>query len=150
MTTMRKTGLAYIAGAALVALTPSVAVADNAQQVSGEATGNLVHRVSHALATTQTYSAGEAKSGYKWGQDLAEPAEKASAWAENREAQSVQNGSKWGSSKSSQQTRNPWGRANAAEQSRNPWGRANTAEQTRNPWGRANAAEQSRNPWGRA
>ena len=165
MKSMRKMGLATIAGA-LVTMASSIAIADSSQPNSGETAGNLVHRVSHALATTQQYSAGETGSGYKWGNsadtgasqawsDLAAPTS-GNKWGQNTtrpentsQPAYSQTGNRWGRGNFAEQSGNRWGRGNFAEQSGNRWGRGNFAEQSGNRWGRGNFAEQSGNRWGR-
>ncbi|MCB1841998.1 MAG: hypothetical protein KDI09_03470, partial [Halioglobus sp.] len=88
MKTMKKMGFASIAGAALAVLAPTAAIADTSQPAATNTTGSLVHRVSHALATTQQYTVGETGTGYKWDTGEA-PAAPKSAWADSRQQKST-------------------------------------------------------------
>ncbi len=153
MKTIKKMGVTGITSAALVLLAPSTSLAEGLQGQSAES-GNLVHRVSHALANTQQYT-GKVVSGNKWGSPSTSHQSR-TMWADSPEPQS---GYKWGQSKSgihqsanagvAKQTGKRWGRGSFSEQSGKRWGRGSFSEQSGKRWGRGSFSEQSGKRWGR-
>jgi hypothetical protein len=158
MKILKVVGYAGVASFALAIAANSLILAETPQleSASAEKSNNMVHRVSHTLATAQQYTGGTA-SGYKWGQENQSKTSEVT-WDGSKATAS---GYKWGTSRTAasttelapssyaEQTRNPWGRKDFSEQARNPWGRKDFSEQARNPWGRKDFSEQTRNPWGR-
>ncbi|MDE0930047.1 MAG: hypothetical protein OSA77_05120, partial [Halioglobus sp.] len=118
-------GYVGLASMALALLAPSLSAADTAQAT--DSSGNLVHRVSHALAADARYTA-PVSSGNKW-------SEKALAndsnviWAESDKAQS---GYKWGQLNSPVNLDQAVD--NVSEQAGNRWRRRDVSEQTGNRW----------------
>ena len=131
MKTLKKIGYVGLASAALLALTPSLTVAATPQEgpASSEGSNNLVHRVSHKLASAEQYT-GSASSGYKWGKQ-APAAESKAIWAGSREAKS---GYKWGNSKAANNIA-PIAASNHSEQAGSRW-RRDFSEQAGSRWRR--------------
>ena len=132
MKTLKKIGYVGLASAALLALTPSLTVAATPQEgpASSEGSNNLVHRVSHTLASAEQYT-GSASSGYKWGKQ-APAAESKAIWAGSREAKS---GYKWGNSSVANESVISSANADYAKQTRSKW-RRDFTEQSRSKWRR--------------
>jgi hypothetical protein len=162
MKTMKSLGYSGIGGIALAVISSSVYASGADQNAAGA--HNLVHRVSHSLADSQTYSR-TSNSGYKWGKK-AEPAQTSSTWAETTTQRS---GYKWGNSDAShsnapsyagsasyevetmgasEQTAYKWGLRSFAEQSAYKWGLRNASDQAAYKWGLRSFAEQSAYKWG--
>ena len=162
MKTMKSLGHSGLGCMALAVISSSVYASGADQNTVGA--HNLVHRVSHSLADSQTYSR-TSNSGYKWGK-TAEPAKTSSSWAE---ATTQRSGYKWGTSDASQsnapsyagsasyevetmgaseQTGYRWGLRNYADQTGYRWGLRNYADQTGYRWGLRNYADQTGYRWG--
>ena len=127
---------------ALLAI-PSLSIAE-----SGEATTSshsLVHKVSHSLADSQSYTSG-GNSGYKWGRK-AEQTQTNADWAMQDNSRS---GYKWGqsddTSPASQAYANSasyqWGVKSYSEQAGYRWGLKSYADQTGYRWGLKSFADQ--------
>jgi hypothetical protein len=150
MKTLRKIGLAGLASAAFLALTPSLTVAATPED-SADKSSTVVHRISHKFASTEQYT-GSTTSGYKWG-SKAPAAESKAIWAGDNEPRA---GYKWGNSGAinnanqtadfTEQTRSRW-RRDFTEQTRSRW-RRDFTEQTRSRW-RRDFTEQTRSRWRR-
>ena len=147
-------GYVGAASVALALLAPSLSVADTVQAT--DHSGNLVHRVSHALAADARYTAPVSYSGNKWAEKAVSNDSKV-IWADSDEPNS---GYKWGKSNDSvnlnqtvdntaEQAGNRWGRRDVSEQAGNRWGRRDVSEQAGNRWGRRDVSEQAGNRWGR-
>ena len=151
---LKTIGYVGLASMALALLAPSVSAADTAQATDNS--GNLVHRVSHALAADARYTAPVSSSGNKWSEKALSNDSKV-IWAESDKAQS---GYKWGKSNSSvnldqavdnvsEQAGNRWRRRDVSEQAGNRWRRRDVSEQTGNRWRRRDVSEQTGNRWRR-
>ena len=151
MKTIKTLGYASISGMALALLTPSLSFAEMSEPGASGQSSSLVHRVSHSLAGSETYTS-SGPSGYKWGRK-AEEAERKSTWAADSTPRS---GYKWGEpsvTKPEAQTfastsSYEWGVRNFAEQAGYRWGLNSFAEQTGYRWGLNNFAEQTGYRWG--
>ena len=126
--------------AAISALTailsiPSVAMAE----VDGQsASGNLVHRVSHTLAASRSYSH-SANAGYKWAKGVSQT-QSVDAWAAGDSAQS---GYKWNAESSADKAKGSAYASNAEYQ----WNSMSFSEQASYKWGQSSIAEQAANKW---
>jgi hypothetical protein len=147
-------GYVGAASVALALLAPSLSVADTVQAT--DHSGNLVHRVSHALAADARYTAPVSSSGNKWAEKPVSNDSKV-IWADSDEPQS---GYKWGQSNGSvnldqavenvsEQAGNRWRRRDVSEQAGNRWRRRDVTEQTGNRWRRRDVSEQTGNRWRR-
>ena len=156
-------GCVGVASVALALLAPSLSAAETARSSAEAAvnSGNVVHRVSHALAADTTYTAPGSLSGNKWAvKSVVEDSEVIWAesnkpstgfkWSEASESVNVeQAGSRWGRRNVAEQAGSRWGRRDFSEQAGSRWGRRNVAEQAGSRWGRRNVAEQAGSRWGR-
>ena len=155
MKTIKLLNYASIATLTLAMFTtaPSMADTPSAQTAAPGDSGNLVHRVSHSLASTQTYTS-NVRSSYKWGERAAE-SEPEAQWTQ-AESKPSRSGYKWGSSSTlppqepsyAGATAVQWGTMSYSDQARNKWGQRNFSDQSRNKWGLRNFSDQSRNKWG--
>ena len=152
MNTFKILRYAGITSLALSIVSPSTVFAE--VKSSSKSSVSLVHRISHSLATDQTYTA-NGSAGYKWGRNSTE-SDPGAKWAESG---SARGGYKWGTSVISESKPNQqpyakaaayhWDSMSSPEQAANKWGRRNFSEQTANKWGRRNFSEQTANKWGR-
>ena len=145
---VKSAGLMSIAVALLV---PSISMAE-ADQASASSSHNLVHRVSHSIADSKSYTR-SGSAGYKWGK-TAQPTESSAKWADNTPARS---GYKWGNTASTAKSEAPayagasdyqWGSMSFSEQSVYRWGLRSFADQSVYRWGLRSFADQSVYRWG--
>jgi hypothetical protein len=150
MKTTKSLGYASASTLAIALLAaPSMSIAET----GGAATSShsLVHKVSHSLADSQSYTSG-GNAGYKWGRK-AEQTQTNAEWAMEDASRS---GYKWGNSDNGQpaahsyadSTTYTWGVRNYADQSGYKWGIKNYADQSGYKWGIKNYADQSGYKWG--
>ncbi|MEP5567063.1 MAG: hypothetical protein ABJN62_04450 [Halioglobus sp.] len=132
---IKSSGLISIAVALLL---PSISMAE-AGQTNASQNQNLVHRVSHSIADSESYTR-SGSAGYKWGK-TAQPTESNAKWADNTPARS---GYKWGNTASTEKADAPayagtsdyqWGSMSFSEQSAYKWGLRSFADQSAYKWG---------------
>ncbi|MFT4520506.1 MAG: hypothetical protein ACI9JM_002909, partial [Halioglobus sp.] len=131
MKTIRTIG--YV-GVALALTLPALSIAESQQAASAstENSGNIVSKVSHALAAEQRYTSNPAFS-YQWGQRT-QSIEPQADWSVSTDASS---GYRWAEdgALNSESKR-------VAEQSGRGWGRNSISEQAGRGWGRNSISEQ--------
>jgi hypothetical protein len=138
---------------AMALLTPAVSMAEVNQTAAPSSTGahSLVHRVSHSLADSESYTS-NGPSGYKWGRKIDQDNPRAE-WAETT---ATRGSYKWGNSSAAKPaaqayagtTSYQWGVRSYAEQAGYRWGLKNLADQTGYRWGLKNFADQTGYRWG--
>ena len=149
MKTTKTLGYAGAASIAIAMMAPSLSFADAGQvaKASGASSHSLVHRVTHSLAGSESYTS-TSQGGYKWGRKAEQP-ESNAKWAGST---STRSGYKWGDSAASEPAEAQsfagassydWGVQNFAEQSGYKWGLRNLADQTGYKWGLRNSADQT-------
>ena len=119
---------------AIALLTPSISFADTNQTnaSSGTSSHSLVHRVSHSLADSESYTT-SGQSGYKWGHK-AERTDSRASWAESTPTRT---GYKWRDTTATGHESQAfagtasydWGVRSYAEQAGYRWGVRNFANQ---------------------
>lgn len=137
MNTIKTLGYAGASTIAMALMAPSISLADVSQASTGDGS-SLVHRVSHSLAGSQSYTT-DGPSGYKWGRK-AEQSESKATWAE---ATAGRSGYKWGDASVAE----PEAQAFAGNSSYQ-WGVRGFAEQTGYKWGLNSFADQTGYKWG--
>jgi len=135
MKTIKTLGYAGAASIAIAMMAPSMSFADAGQvaNANGTSSHSLVHRVTHSLAGSESYTS-TSQGGYKWGRKAEQP-ESNAKWAGSTSARS---GYKWGDSAASEPEAQSfagtssydWGVQNFAEQSGYRWGLKDFSEQT--------------------
>ena len=151
MKTLTKIGIAGLGSIAATLMTPAISMAETGQATAEKSTNghSLVHRVSHSLASAESYSK-SGTSGYKWGKKT-EQAETSQKWADNT---TTRGGYKWGtsaaqdSSQSLAESSYEWGTMSFSEQSAYKWGIRNFSDQTAYKWGIRNFSDQTAYKWG--
>jgi hypothetical protein len=151
MKTLTKIGIAGLGSIAATLMTPAISMAETGQATAEKSTNghSLVHRVSHSLASAESYSK-SGTSGYKWGKKT-EQAETSQKWADNT---TTRGGYKWGtsaaqdSSQSLAESSYEWGTMSFSEQSGYRWGMKNFSDQSGYRWGMKTFADQSGYRWG--
>ena len=132
---------------------PSIGMAEVNKAVAATESGShsLVHRVSHSLADSESYTS-NGPSGYKWGRKVEQNDAKVD-WAGSTHARS---GYKWGDEATSgakvqayaNNASYQWGVRSYADQTGYRWGLKNFADQTGYRWGLKNFADQTGYRWG--
>ena len=140
MNTKKSLGIAGIGSIALAMIAPSVSFADAGQAAAtnGTSSHSLVHRVTHSLADSQSYTS-SGTAGYKWGKKI-EQGQSDAKWAEST---STRSGYKWGDSSQADGEAQSYAGASAYE-----WGTMNFAGQAGYRWGMNSFADQSGYRWG--
>ena len=150
MNNIKTLGYAGISTIAMALMAPSMSLADMSQASKSEGS-SLVHRVSHSLAGSESYTT-NGPSGYKWGRKVEQPESKA-VWAESTASRS---GYKWGDSTVAEREAQAfagtssyqWGVRSYAEQAGYRWGVSSYADQTGYRWGVSSYADQTGYRWG--
>ena len=153
MKTLKTLGYAGAGSIAIALMAPAMSFADAGQAptANGSSSNSLVHRVSHSLAGSESYTS-TSQGGYKWGRK-AEQTESEAKWAGSTNTRSSY---KWGDSAASETegqsfagtSSYDWGVQNFAEQSGYRWGLRNYADQTGYRWGLRNYSDQTGYRWG--
>ena len=144
--------IASLFGAAAMLMTPALSVAEVAQTTTGETGHSIVHRVSHSLAESKSYTR-STDAGYKWGK-TEQRAESSSEWTTT---ESARGGYKWGQANEAAKpaansyadtSTYEWGTRSFSEQSAYKWGMRSFSDQSAYKWGMRSFSDQSAYKWG--